>query len=143
MPEMTPNERQLSTLLRIWTALFGIGAVLFLLAPDAVVALLDRIGPSIGLASIPPHPSTGPFWNVLAVSLMATVTYLAYQAQKDIAKGRRLVQAILIAKGVSALAFIAHFWIGPRSFPPLAGFLCDGSIFAVTFLAYKRVSGAS
>lgn len=138
--DLTNQERQLRSLLRIWTALFGAGAVFFFLVPSLFTNTLNAIGEVFGIDANPLPSNVERFWNALAVSMMATITYLAYQAQKEIQKARRLIKAILVAKAVSTLAFTASFFIDRAAFAYLAGGLfCDGPIFVITWFLYHRV----
>ena len=128
MPTLNPAERQLRNLLRIWTGLFGLGALLFFVRPSLVTDLLH----------LPANAER--FWNSLAVSMMATVTYLAYEAQKDVQRSRRLIRALLVAKAASTVAFTFALWTdGLRLGYLAAGLGCDGPIFIVTALMYRKV----
>ena len=128
---MPPPERQLQLLLRLWTGLFGIGALLFLIAPSQVTNLL----------ALP--PASERFWNALAVAMMAAVTALSYEAQKDVPKGRILVRILLVAKATSTLGFALALLTDGFRVGYLAGVVCDGSIFWITAWMYRRVFGSA
>jgi hypothetical protein len=127
---LTDAERRLRDLLRVWTLLFGAGAVAFAAQPQRTTAALGLLpGPSL-------PPGEDRFWNALAVSLMATLTVLSATAATDVRARRGLVPPLLVSKAASTAMFLRRFATPPRRTPYLAGALCDGSILLLTLRRY-------
>jgi hypothetical protein len=127
---LTDAERRLRDLLRLWTVLFGAGAVAFAAQPERTTAALGLLpGPSL-------PPSEERFWNALAVSLMATLTVLSATAAADVRARRGLVRPLLVSKAASTLMFLRRYRTPPRRTPYLAGAVCDGSILLATLRRY-------
>jgi hypothetical protein len=128
--ELNDDERRLRDLLRLWTVLFGAGAVSFATRPERTTALLGLLpGPSL------PRGEER-FWNALAVSLMATLTALSAAAAADVRARRMLVPPLLVSKAASTLMFAGRYSARPRRTPYLAGAVCDGSILLLTLRRY-------
>jgi len=127
---LTDAERRLRDLLRLWTVLFGAGAVAFAAQPERTTAALGLLpGPSL-------PASEERFWNALAVSLMATLTVRSASAAADVRARRGLVRPLLVSKAASTLMFLRRYRTPPRRTPYLAGAVCDGSILLVTLRRY-------
>lgn len=131
---LTDAERRLRALLRVWTLLFGAGAVSFAVDPDRATGVLNVLpGPSL-------PPSSEKYWNALAVSLMATITALSAMAAADVRRRRGMVWPLMLSKAVSSGMYLRRFGEQRRT-PYLVGALVDGSILAVTaqrFFASRR-----
>ena len=127
---LTDAERRLRDLLRLWTVLFGAGAVAFAAQPERTTAALGLL-PGPALPAGEEH-----FWNALAVSLMATLTVLSAAAAGDVRGRRGLVGPLLVSKAASTLMFLRRYRTPPRRTPYLAGAVCDGSILLVTLRRY-------
>lgn len=127
---LTDAERRLRDLLRLWTVVFGAGAVAFAAQPERTTAALGLLpGPSLPVTE-------ERFWNALAVSLMATLTVLSAAAAGDVRGRRGLVGPLLVSKAASTLMFLRRYRTPPRRTPYLAGAVCDGSILLVTLQRY-------
>lgn len=133
----TREENQLRRLMQIWTGLFGTGAVIFLLIGDRILEQGNWIGSRL---NFPPMPlPTERFWLSLTISMMATITALAYYVQKDVRMNKKITVFILIAKLTSTLALMNFFFADARYFNYLMGSVfCDGPIFIITFILYRR-----
>lgn len=140
MDDLTHAEKQLGILMRIWTVLFGAGGLLFFLAPEWLFQRMNESASFVfGQAFHPiPMPSEK-FWLSLALSLMVTLTFLSYQAQKDIRNGMGYVIAVLVSKFASTTFFLFFFFKDIDAFAYIQGsLLTDGPIFVVTFIFYLR-----
>jgi hypothetical protein len=131
---LTDEERALRSLLRLWTLLFGAGAVSFAVDPERSTGSLNVLpGPSL-------PASSEKYWNALAVSLMATITVLTAMAATDVRRRRALVWPLMVSKAVSTGMFLRRF-TEQRSTPYLIGAAVDGSILVATarrFFASRR-----
>ena len=133
-------EGRLRLLLRIWMVVFALGAVDYLLFPDAVTGSLN----SGHLVSPFPGATTGhsDFWLALAVGYMVLITLLAWDAQRGPRVAARPVVYLVAAKIASSLAALAHFLTGAHLGGFLAGFLVDGAIALVTYAFYRSARPA-
>jgi hypothetical protein len=126
---LTTDERRLRDLLRLWTVLFGLGALSFAVDPDRTIDTL-------GLLPGEPVPTGDRFWNALGVSLMATLTTLCGMAALDVRRHRRFILPVLVSKAVSSGMYAWRYAGRPARTSYLAGAVCDGSIFAITLQRY-------
>jgi len=126
---LTNEERRLRDLLRLWTVLFGFGALSFAIDPDRTIDVL-------GVLPGERVPSGDRFWNALGVSLMATLTTLCGMAAWDVRRHRRFILPVLVSKAVSSGMYGWRYAARPARTSYLAGALCDGSIFAITLQRY-------
>jgi hypothetical protein len=122
---LTAAERRLRALLRVWTVLFGAGAISFGADPDRSTGSLNLL-PGAALPA-----STEKYWNALAVSLMATLTTLCAIASTDVRRRRAFVAPVLVSKAVSSGMFLTRYREERRT-PYLVGGAVDGSILLVT-----------
>lgn len=139
MNQNTPAQKKLILLLRLWVVLFGLAGASFYLIPDQLFTLLNTVSqkffPSAGLNT---H-GTDRFWLSLCMSLMVTLTFICYMAQKNIEANLGLVLALLVSKFASTLFFFMSFMIYDRLGAYLIGLLTDGIIFLITYAFYQRV----
>lgn len=118
--------------LRVWAAVFALGAVDFLLFPQRTVATLDAAGARFGLA----HPSgleTPGYWVPLAAAYMVLITAFCWDAQAADPVRRRPVAYLLVAKVSSSLFALGYFLAGGLAFAFLVAGLIDAAIAAGTF----------
>lgn len=133
----TKQERHLIALLRVWTVVFLGAGVLFAVAPDWTIRYIEKIGSGVfGWTSSLVELGTERFWLVLTVSLMATLTYLAYKAQSDLLRHTGSVRALLLAKFASTAGFVVCFLTVQKSFIYLTGAVIDGCILIITAVLY-------
>lgn len=92
-------------LCRFWALTFVGAGLAFALAPDLVAALLDGIARAVGLTPGIPVARAS-LWFPLALSLMATIAYLAWEAG---APGAPPVafRALVLSKIASTAGFAA------------------------------------
>src|SRR5262245_5779752 len=98
MPDrLTRAETRLMWLMRVYAALFVLAGLCYFFLPNTTLAIANAISRAVG--GLPPIPlSTERFWLVLAFSMLLTLAFLAYVAQRDVRRGRVLVAAILVCK---------------------------------------------
>lgn len=136
---LTPSELHLKRLLQVWVLLFGLAAFVFYFFGHPLFRFMNdfsfHLFPSLKAIAIP----TEKFWLSLAMSLMITLVFLCYTAQKDIRKELNLVVVLLISKFSSTLFFFIAFVTDERLGAYLVGLFTDGGIFLITYLFYQRV----
>ena len=137
---LTREEKQLAGLMRLWSVLFGLMGLFFIVSPQIFTEFLNRFshllsgGNYISL----PYPAER-FWYSLTVSLMATITYLSFVSSRDIRRNFHCVIAVLICKFTSTLFFLLSFATGLRSAGYLvSALLSDGPIFLITLVFVVR-----
>ncbi|TJY56228.1 hypothetical protein E4T66_19910 [Sinimarinibacterium sp. CAU 1509] len=92
-------------LCRIWAVVFVIAGLSFAFAPATVAMLLDALARVLGLSpGFAEAVARASLWYGLALSLMATLVYLAWQAGGPDAPPQ-LLNAVLLSKLASTLAF--------------------------------------
>jgi len=134
-------ERRLRALLIFFAALFGIGALAFLLRPDGTVADLNRVGALLGLAPLPvgAGPVASDFWLVLATANMAAIAACAGFAAADVRRRRALVYPLVVSKLTSSAAGLLLFLGRAHAFAYLSATLVDLPI-ALVLLAALRAA---
>jgi hypothetical protein len=140
MEELTPQERQLKTLMQFWTTLFALGAVAFLLFGDWILYSGNYFSVEIMKWDLPAMPlPVEKFWLSLTVSMMATITMIAYYIQKDVRSNIALTSFLLVSKLTStSVMFSAFFWDRPYFNYLMGSIFCDGPIFVITLIFYRR-----
>ncbi len=123
--------------MQVWTVVFGIAGFVFVFLGDWILRTGNAVGDRLGMTPMPIPVEK--FWMALTFSLMMTLTALCYTIQKDMALYKRLTVFVLISKLVSTLAFLFFFfWDGPYFNYLLGSVFCDGPIFLVTWLVYRK-----
>src|SRR5262245_5111223 len=138
--KLTREELQLRVLMRFWTLLFGTGAVAFLLFGDWILYSGNYFSVEIMKWGLPAMPlPVEKFWLSLAVSMMATITMLAYYIQKDVRANIVLTSFLLVSKLTSTSVMLsAFFWDRPYFNYLVGSVFCDGPIFLITLIFYRR-----
>lgn len=139
MNQYTPAQNKLILLLRLWVVLFTVAGASFYIIPDRLSSLMNDISqklfPSLPLIT----PITDRYWLSLSMSLMITLVFICYMAQKNITANLVLVRALLVSKFASTLFFFISFIVGDRLGAYLVGLLTDGIIFLITYAFYQPV----
>lgn len=137
---LTREERQLKALMKFWTFLFGLGAVAFLLVGDWILYAGNYFSVEVMKWGLPAMPMpTEKFWLSLTVSMMATITMISYYIQRDVRANMVLTSFLLVSKLTSTSVMLsAFFWHRPYFNYLLGSVLCDGPIFLVTLIFYRR-----
>jgi len=136
---MTLQERQLVFLLRWWAGLFTAAGICFAIFPSQIIYWLNTIGHSIfgwPYKNLPEPVEH--FWQVLAVALLAVLTYAAFSAQSEIRQNLKDVRIIIISKVVTTLGFLIAFIYSGQYFAYLSGMIIDGVILFMTWFLYRR-----
>jgi len=148
--EYSSAENFLKNLMGILALIFLVCFLIFALAPDGLIKVLNVIGDKIfGLeparlvSEFPEHANfrfvPQRLWLILALSLMATITYLSYLVWRNPRKNLPLVPVILLSKLTSSLVALIYFFAQQNYFVNLVAFITDFPIFLVVLFAYLRV----
>lgn len=136
---LTSKERHLRTLLQFWMVAFlGTSVVFFFFGQKFLITvnnLTTSYLPSLAPISILEHR----FWLCLVMSLMLTLVFMAYWAQKDIRQNIGFVLPILVSKFVSTFFYFISFLTLSHAGAYLLGLSTDGLVFLITFYFYVRV----
>ena len=129
--------KRLRLLLRIWTAVFALGAIDFFVFPYLTVRTLNSTARSLGMHEVAALNAGQDFWLTLAVPYMILVAALSWVAQRGERIQAQPVQFLLLAKASSSLASLALFLFGGFPYAFLANFVVDGAIVLITFWFYR------
>ncbi len=135
---LTKQERSFLALMRILMILFFLATLLFIFLPDWTLNYLTAIGRGI-FGWQEPVIALGAerFWCVLAIALLACLTFIAFEAQRDFLRNIDYARPIIVAKLVSTVGFVVCLlWYEYRFFY-LVGAIVDGIIFATTWYYYN------
>lgn len=124
---MKRMESRIMWIMRALAASFAVVGLLFLFAPEGVLAFGDSLGARLG--TFAPAPPTGAkLWLSLGFAYMVLVTVLAYMASRDVVARRELMLVLLLGKAASSLTSLAFFLTDERVFIYLLNFAVDGGI---------------
>jgi hypothetical protein len=134
---LTKQERGCLAMLRIWMVLFFLTTVLFIVLPDTTLYYITAVGRGI-FGWREPAIALGAerFWCVLAVSLLATLTYICFEAQRDFLRNIDYTKAVIVSKLFSTAGFVLCLIFYEHRFFYLVGAVVDGLIFAITWYYY-------
>ena len=136
---MTLQERKLTTLMRWWVGLFAAATVGFAIFPQKIIYWMNVIGYTIFKWPVRMMPnSSESFWNIMSVSLLVVLTYMAYMAQKDIRQNLGYVKVIIISKLVTSVGFLLALIFSEAYFGYLVGLVVDFTLFLITIFYYHR-----
>lgn len=116
--------------LRIYAWLFAACGAVFVLAPGPLIKTLNALGPLLPWAR-PMAGEARSFWLGLTGSLMAVISYLAFELSRNPSQ-ETAWKALLVSKGISASLF-ALFAALERNSLLLLGTVSDGLIFCHLF----------
>jgi hypothetical protein len=124
--------------LRVFAVSFAVVGILFVLRPEGLVSDLDALGAALGSFAATPRSELR-FWVSLAFAYMVLVTMLAWIAQRDLRRYRRLLPILAAGKAASSLSCLAYYWLSISAFPYLVNFLVDGTITLVVLKIWADV----
>jgi hypothetical protein len=101
--------------------------LLFLLAPDGTLSVLDDLGDAIG--DFTPAPETQEqLWLSLGFAYMVVITGICLVVQADVVRYRPFLLVLAAGKAASSLTSLAFFVFDTDVFAYLLNFLVDGSL---------------
>lgn len=127
---MKQAEKIIAWIMRALAVSFAVVGLLFLFAPDAVLAFGDALGARVG--TFAPAPPTGAkLWLSLGVAYMALVTALAFLASRGPRKNRVMMLLLALGKATSSLTSLWFFLTDAAVFIYLLNFIVDGLLTAL------------
>lgn len=135
----TRQERHVILWLRLLTAAFLGGGILFALQPNYALHYLDSVGlVFFGTFSQPITHLPDPFWWVLSLGLMGALATCCFVAQKNWIRHYHLVPVVILAKGITAAGFGALIYFSPGHFFYIVACAVDGLLCLITAYAYLK-----
>lgn len=128
---------RLRLLLRIWTAIFALGAIDFFVFPYLTVKFLNAGAHALHMNQVVALNAGQDFWLTLAVPYMILVAAFSWVAQRGVKIAAQPVQFLMLAKASSSLTSLALFVFGGFPYAFLANFVVDGAIALITFWFYR------
>jgi hypothetical protein len=132
--------KRLRLLLRVWTVVFALGAIDFLVFPYLTVRILNSSAHAFGMREVAALNAGQDFWLTLAVPYMILVAAFSWVAQRGEKISAQPVQFLMLAKASSSLTSLALFLFGGFPYALLANFVVDGLITLITFWFYRAAS---
>lgn len=139
----TPAERVFRGWMLISAVMYALGAASFLLIGSSISGVINAISRytlPLPLYPMPVDSPEGAFWRVLAVSMMAMITWISVQAYRDPRRHGNLIPVLLLSKACSTVCYTA-FFIMHGHLAYLVGCLTDGPIFIVTAVLWYAAAG--
>ena len=124
-------------LLRVWAAIFALGAVDFLVFPYLTVRILNSGARALGMHEVVALNAGQDFWLTLAVPYMVLVAAFSWVAQRGKRIAAQPVQFLMLAKASSSITSLLLFLFGGFPYPFLANFVVDGAIVLITLWFYR------
>jgi hypothetical protein len=116
--------------LRLLAAGFALVGLLFLVAPDGVLSVLDDAGDAIG--GFEPAPeTTEKLWLALGFAYMVVIAGICLVAQADVVRYRPLLLVLAAGKTASSLAGLGFYLFDEHVFAYLLNFVLDGLLVVV------------
>jgi hypothetical protein len=130
-------ERFVVLNLRLLAATFAIVGLLFLIAPDGTLAVLDDFGDWLPLGSFAPAPETAEqLWLALAFAYMTVITGICLVVSTDVVRYRPLLLVLAVGKAASSLTSLGFYLFDEDVFAYLLNFLVDGFLVGVALFLY-------
>ena len=120
-------ERFVVANLRLLALSFAVVGLLFLLAPDGTLGVIDDLGDALG--DFTPAPETQEqLWLSLGFAFMVVITGICLVVQADVVRYRPLLLVLAAGKAASSLTSLAFFLFDTDVFAYLLNFIVDGSL---------------
>ena len=120
-------ERFVAASLRLLAMSFAVVGLLFLIAPDGTLGVLDDLGDAIGSFS-PAAETEQQLWLSLGFAYMVVITGICLVAGADVVRYRPLLLVLAAGKAASSLTSLAFFCFDEDVFAYLLNFLVDGGL---------------
>ena len=123
--------------LRLLAATFAIVGLLFIIAPDGTLGVLDDFGDWLPLGEFSPAPETAEqLWLALGFAYMTVITGLCLLASTDVVRYRPLLLVLAAGKAASSLTALGFYLFDTDVFAYLLNFVVDGFLVGVALFLY-------
>src|SRR5919107_827277 len=123
-------ERFVAINLRILAGTFAVVGLLFIVAPDGTLSVLDDFGDWLPLGEFTSAPDTAEqLWLALGFAYMTVIAGLCLLASTDIVRYRPLLPVLAAGKAASSLAALGFYLFDTDVFAYLLNFVVDGFLF--------------
>jgi hypothetical protein len=124
--------------LRLLAATFAFVGLLFLVAPDGTLGVLDDLGEWLPLGGFAPAPETAEqLWLALGFAYMTVITGICVVVSMDIVRYRPLLLVLAAGKAASSLTALGFYLFDSDVFAYLLNFLVDGFLVGVALLLWS------
>jgi hypothetical protein len=111
---------------------FALAALLFIVAPDGTLSVLDDFGDWLPLGSFGPAPETAEqLWLALGFAYMTLISGICLVVSTDVVRYRPLLLVLAAGKAASSLAALGFYLFDADVFAYLLNFLVDGFLVVV------------
>ncbi len=121
---------------RLLAATFAVVGLLFIVAPDGVLSVLDGVGDAIGSFATAPE-TTEQLWLGLGFAYMTVITGICFVVSLDVVRYRPLLLVLAVGKAASSLTTLGFYLFDDDVFAYLLNFLVDGFLVGVALLLYS------
>lgn len=124
--------------LRLLAATFAVVGLLFLVAPDGTLSVLDDFGDWLPLGGFSPAPETAEqLWLALGFAYMTVITGICLVVSTDVVRYRPLLLVLAAGKAASSLTALGFYLFDGDVFAYLLNFLVDGFLVGVALLLWS------
>jgi hypothetical protein len=125
-------ERFVVFSLRLLAVSFALAGLLFIVAPDGTLSVLDDFGDWLPLGSFGPAPETAEqLWLALGFAYMTVISGICLVVSTDVVRYRPLLLVLAAGKAASSLAALGFYLFDADVFAYLLNFLVDGFLVVV------------
>lgn len=128
-------ERFVVMNLRLLALTFATVGILFIVAPDGVLSVIDDVGDWFGGFATAPD-TVEKFWLALGFAYMVVITGICLVVQTDVVRYRPLLLVLAAGKTASSLAALGFYLFDDDVFIYLLNFLVDGSLVLISLWLY-------
>jgi hypothetical protein len=124
--------------LRLLAASFAVVGLLFLVAPDGTLSVLDDFGNWLPLGSFATAPeTTEQLWLALGFAYMTVITGICLVVSTDVVRYRPLLLVLAAGKAASSLTALGFYLYDSDVFAYLLNFVVDGFLVGVALLLWS------
>jgi hypothetical protein len=121
---------------RLLAATFAVVGILFIVAPDGVLSVLDDVGDRFG--DFAPAPETSEqLWLGLGFAYMMVIAGICLLVSLDVVRYRPLLLVLAAGKAASSLSTLGFYLFDDDVFAYLLNFLVDGFLVGVALFLYR------
>lgn len=131
-------ERFVVLSLRLLAATFAVVGLLFIVAPDGTLSVLDDLGDWLPLGQFAAAPETAQqLWLALGFAYMTVIAGICLVASTDVVRYRPLLLVLAAGKAASSLTALGFYLFDDDVFAYLLNFLVDGFLVGVALFLWS------